>query len=87
MNSNRMPSRSCPVCKYEMDAATCISEKKAKPSEGDLTLCLKCGEILIYGPEFKLGIPEIKDLFNLPSETSELLMRAQTLVRQERPIA
>src|ERR1035437_5604555 len=40
-----LPKSTCPVCGYEMDAATRPGNHEDKPGPGDLSLCMKCGEV------------------------------------------
>lgn len=47
-NTVKMPIAECPVCLYEMDAATAIEREKATPAPGDFSLCINCGALLCY---------------------------------------
>jgi hypothetical protein len=70
-----------------MECATCLSDKGARPSPGDYTLCLKCGEMLCYTDTLTLRIVELNDLVGVDQKTGDLLTRAQTLIRRQRFVA
>lgn len=53
--SNRTQRDRCPWCDYGVDAATGITDKDARPSEGDITLCLNCTSVLQFGPKLLLA--------------------------------
>lgn len=56
MLSTEMPKDKCPFCDYKVDCASAIKGKN-KPSEGDVSLCLSCAQILIFGKGLKLRVP------------------------------
>jgi hypothetical protein len=82
----KLPESKCPTCGYVMDSATCIEKKAYRPKPGDLSICLKCGEILIFKADLRADLPDVADLLNMPKETEELLMRAQRTIREQRLI-
>lgn len=82
----RLPNTLCPTCEYEVDAAMCIGGTDVRPSVGDITLCLKCGEILIFDEDMKVRLPLVVELMNLPPHTEHTLTIAQETIRRERPI-
>lgn len=46
--SHRTPTDHCPACEYKLDAATSAAGDGAKPSAGDVSLCINCGALLEY---------------------------------------
>ncbi len=63
MSDYRHPNN-CPYCNYFCDSATMIDDKKAIPSSGDLSFCLKCAECSIFDDNLKMikfDLNEIKD--------------------------
>ncbi len=86
-DGKELPSSPCPTCGYVMDDATCISQTKGRPSSGDLSLCMKCGEILLFTDRLNLRVAELNDMIGLPKETNDLLTRAQKLIRRERKVS
>lgn len=52
-NTIRLPPRLCPTCGSLLDAATPAASSRGAatrtaPAAGDITLCLRCGEILQF---------------------------------------
>jgi len=47
-----MEENICPVCGHKLD--TCVEDEKAKPENGDITLCFYCGELLIFSEDLKI---------------------------------
>lgn len=78
--SASLPTSRCPVCHYEMDAATCVEKQEAEPSAGDLSVCLNCGAMLQFNDILVLK-PMPSDLA-LDTETRALLERASKLIKQ-----
>lgn len=71
----------CPTCSKALPLSTCL-HGKAKPSPGDFSLCIGCGDILVFSETMDLRIPMIAELMNLDQETSDLLDHAQRLIRE-----
>lgn len=43
-DATEIPVARCPVCHYKMDhTAAATKEGRQKPSEGDLSVCFRCG--------------------------------------------
>lgn len=82
-----LPPSACPSCGHLMDAAMCISKPAGRPEPGDLSLCLKCGEILVYADQLKLRTAELNDLMRLDKKRGRRLSRAQTLIRFKRYVS
>jgi hypothetical protein len=54
----------CLGCGQLLDASTCVGED-AGPTEGDVTVCLACGHIMVFGRNLVLRNPsddEIADI-------------------------
>jgi len=43
----------CPVCHYEMDSSTDPLGNDT-PNPGDITICIECGSVLVYGEGLRL---------------------------------
>lgn len=84
--SAAIPLTKCPTCGYEMDAATCLADESARPTEGDLSVCLCCGELLAYTASLGVRILDLNDMLRIPPETQAELLRHQTVIRRERLI-
>ena len=56
-----IPTSMCPICGYVMDAATVADGgPPVVPKDGDMSVCLKCGTILIFvdGIHLRLATPD-----------------------------
>lgn len=77
----------CPHCNYKTDRASSPENPEAIPSEGDVSLCFRCGEIaefVLYDGELLLALlPE-----DHPAHTDETVLNAQAelkLLKGEAP--
>jgi hypothetical protein len=42
----------CPACSYPLQARTAVGDPNVKvASPGDVTLCFRCGEVLVFGSD------------------------------------
>jgi hypothetical protein len=65
----RTPARSCPFCGYTMDAVgPAARDVHARPTPGDLAVCLKCGEILTFDPDLSVRAMNNREWLALTSE-------------------
>lgn len=47
MTTTKLPLVSCPSCGTMLDTATSVLGD-AEPLDGDITICLKCGHIMVF---------------------------------------
>jgi len=52
----------CPYCQNKLSAATGLRETDQAPDEGALTVCLYCGELLIFNADLTLRKPTQEEL-------------------------
>lgn len=74
----------CPYCKASLNAASNALNEAKRPEAGDLSVCLSCAEILIFGEDLKLAKPSFEvyqKVFNDPA-LSSALSDAQEQVRR-----
>jgi len=84
-----IPTR-CPVCQYEMDAATEVAGPERTihaPRPGDVGICLKCGEVLEYQADQSVLSASLKTMLRLSEEQHRLIDMGQKYIRSKRPIA
>lgn len=55
----------CGNCGKTLDGHLCPADGETTPQEGDISICLYCGEIT----QFKDGKLEVTDINDLPKET------------------
>jgi hypothetical protein len=68
MKTSRTRVTRCPACGAEIDAATNTDNSQRRPSRGDASLCLKCGEWLIYINAYQLRLPTSEELATLRAD-------------------
>jgi len=73
----KMNLEKCPTCGEQLDAATPI-DGEATPTEGDLSICLYCGEIMEFAEGMKLVKADIESI--VTADFIEL-QKAQKIVR------
>jgi uncharacterized protein with PIN domain len=77
----------CPQCDYKLDASTHIEgdEPKKAPKEGDASVCLNCGQVLIYAEDASLHKATVREIGELMSDNPEgwaAIEKAQMFIRQ-----
>lgn len=81
----RVRKSACPVCKYEMDAATCLSHPESGPKAGDYSICIECAAVLRFGPGMELVEADKVDMaemeYRQPREFA-MLKKGQRLVKE-----
>jgi NAD-dependent SIR2 family protein deacetylase len=88
MSAEGLPMSKCPTCGYEFDAASQPTDLDSteKPREGDLSLCMKCGEIGVFGKDMIVRPATVTDMMGLDAENSRVLTTMQSFIRKMRPI-
>lgn len=76
---NMVPLSKCPLCGYEMDCATCVDIPEHTPRPEDVTICIKCGEVLVFTEGLGLRIPTKEEYERYG--TDERITAAQIVVR------
>lgn len=85
-----LPKSACPTCGYEVDDASrpvnVNPGERDKPVPGDLSLCLKCGEVLVFQEDMHLSLANLKDFEGIEDYEMKMMDRAQKLIREMRPL-
>lgn len=76
-----LPVSHCPACGYKLDTATAAVTKDCRPAPDDVSLCLECGEILIFNEDMTLRRADLNDLLDMPKRQMRVLTAAQELIR------
>lgn len=81
----KLPICKCPSCGGRLDAATAaISPQDGEsrgPSDGDITFCIYCAEVLIFNADLTTRKAEKKDLSHLDVGDIQQLISMQNVVR------
>ena len=87
--STEVPGAKCPACKAPLTGAAAVNTN-AEPKKGDVSICIECGELLLYGEglsverlpfsvEMELKPDQLKNLYELRriAKHRQLQMQAQ----------
>jgi hypothetical protein len=80
----QLPKQHCPVCGYELDAATCASDKVSRPKPGDVSICFKCANILVFDADMKLREPMSKEMIGIMEDETVALLVERLRKRREK---
>ena len=58
----RVPISECDACGARNDGASCVSGGDNRPLEGDVSVCIYCGHISVYGEDLRLRAPSVAQL-------------------------
>ncbi len=70
----------CPVCHYVFDCASAM-RGNATPQLGDLSLCIECGELLVFTADLSVRLADLNDALKLDKQSNQDVDRAQRLIR------
>lgn len=74
----------CPKCGYLLEMTTALNNHPdTKPSEGDLSICLDCGEILQFNALLALepfDLASLTDQVTNADECRRLMTKAQKII-------
>ena len=83
--TTKVPLTKCPTCGKVLDAATAAADGQtppdAMPEPGNYTVCLGCGEILIFDRRMRAARPTPADWITTPVDVQQALRRVQAAVR------
>lgn len=72
----------CPACGYaNLDCATGAFEEDLTPKPGDLSLCIRCGDMLVFTDKLGLRLPTKEEYENLPDYVKKQIIQAQIVIR------
>lgn len=91
MSYTNLPESQCPTCGYKVGAASvgadvCESNNPRHPQPGDLSICFKCGELLVFGRDLRLSLASINDVIDLDKKEFGIIEMHQAKIRKERPM-
>jgi hypothetical protein len=76
----------CPQCNYKLDGSTHVHGDKASlPEPGDYSVCLNCGQVLVYEDDCRLRKATVRDIGALMSEAPDswaVIEKAQFFIRR-----
>jgi hypothetical protein len=84
--TTRVPKATCPNCKEQLNSASSL-ETEEGPSPGDMTMCLYCGHLMIFAPDFSfraLTQDEMHEIAGDPRVIQIMKFRAAFMKERER---
>lgn len=86
--TTHMPFDTCPYCACRLDAASGVADKgdddPGRPDPGSLSVCIQCGQVLIFDETLKLRKPahnELKRVFSEDPKAARIIRALQKAVR------
>ncbi len=79
MKTTKHKTTKCPTCGIDLNAS---SHKDSAPSEGDLSICCECGEILQYGADLGLEAVSKKELAKIERDDPEYYREVMAMQQQ-----
>lgn len=76
----------CPQCGYELTGSTHVQGgQPSLPEPGDNSVCINCGQVLVYESDCRLRKATVRDIGELMSENPEgwaVIEKAQMFIRR-----
>ncbi len=76
-----LPKSTCPNCGLEIDAALCIEMAGVLPVPGDISICVKCGEVLTFNDILVVNRITPHDLEKLDPKQRMLIDKAVATIK------
>lgn len=79
---HRIPPFHCPKCGYLMNKSTDAFSSSVKPTEGDVSMCLMCGNLMLFNADLSVREPteaERRELSVLPQIVEVDIVRASVI--------
>jgi hypothetical protein len=82
LDSTVVPDQACPRCGYKFDRASpAMPNTAATPSPGDISLCLDCGQILVFNDDARTTHAATSaELADLDFETRATIRKGQRAI-------
>ena len=78
------PENRCPKCGHRLDRATGLQDDLAQARPGDLSLCIACGEMLVFEEGLLLRSLAPEEFNALESPLQAQLVKTQLVLRAAR---
>jgi hypothetical protein len=86
----KTPKNKCATCGYVADNAALLFDDNAVPEQGDVTLCMKCGELYLFDRSLHYKKPSARKLLELKASAAWLevirIRRALKEIQKTHPI-
>jgi len=75
------PVQPCPMCGYVLEEHSGLGLNGEPPQDGDASICLNCGEIMVFNAKLELRKLTDKDKRDMGPQYASLML-AQTHIRR-----
>ena len=75
------PENHCPTCRHKLNRA-CSAEPGTdhKPRPNDVTVCIGCGEYLVFDQQLCTRVMNLGDFQGLDASTQDLLVKTRSSI-------
>lgn len=80
MSTTKLRKDFCPACGRKLDATTGVNSEDS-PSEGDISFCLYCGEMLTFSADLTMEVLSQKDFNTFSEKMQRDLLEMQKIIR------
>ena len=85
MNDVVYPPAPCSHCGYENTCASNLDDPSSVPSEGDISLCIKCAGFSVFtGESIKVRKPTEDELREIESDVDMVMLQGAVKIATER---
>lgn len=80
----QLPAQQCPSCGTWMDGASRMvpaGSGPTAPEPDDLTVCIYCGTVLVFGPSLCVRAATLDELVDRPQEHRDAISAIQRFIR------
>jgi hypothetical protein len=70
------PECKCLACGYQFDCATAPDDEVARPKDGDISICLKCGHLAAFNDDMTLRPLTDAEMLDVAGDKEILRMQA-----------
>jgi hypothetical protein len=81
ISGKRLPTNICPYCQIRLDAAGIWNGEDDRPSPGDFSVCLNCGEICAFTEMMGLRVLFPGELMEAPVEAGAAAITARQWIK------
>ncbi len=83
-----IPESPCPACAYPMNRADNVHGPAGAPEVGSLTLCLNCGQLLVFDAPSSLRMPTREEISEVMADSKawEVIEKSQYFIKERGPI-
>ena len=67
-----VPESRCTACGHFLDRAGGVDNNDRKPKPGDVSICIECGHIMVFGDDMQLRDPTGEEMYEIAGDKDVL---------------